>query len=539
MLTSYILITLIAMFGHSEDFLGTTLLSRPLVLGPLVGLVLGDFEQGIVIGATLELIFMGNIKVGAAIPPDVITGGVLGTAFAIMSGKGPAVALALAVPISILAEMVVSGLFVFRPVWNKRFDRYAAEGDYRGVERLHILSGLLKPLLMGLVTLLALLLGSDAVKSFVDTIPPWVHSGLQVAGNMLPALGFALLMNLMFNSDGAPYFFLGFILTSYLKLPMIAIGGLGVIIALIVTGITHKEQPASASDSDFDDFDMEGGPDGYASPVMVRPKSSLLTQGDIRSLFVRSMALEANFNFESWQNSGFAFTMIPVLKRLYKTKDSMSRALQRHLQFFNTAPHGSTLIIGIAAAMEEQNAREPDFDEESINSVKTGLMGPLAGVFDSLFWGTIKVIAAGIGTSLALQGSVLGPLLFLLIFNVPHLVLRYKLTFIGYDTGTRFLQDLSKTNVMDKLKAGSSILGLMVVGAMPATLMSIRTPALIGSSDSAVALQGVLDQIVPHVIPLALTFLVFYFVKRNVKTTYLLLGLLLLGFLGSVLNIFV
>ncbi|SEI53737.1 PTS system, mannose-specific IID component [Dyadobacter sp. SG02] len=533
MLTSYILITLIAAFGHSEDFLGTTLLSRPLVLGPLVGLVLGDFEQGIVIGATLELIFMGNIKVGAAIPPDVITGGVLGTAFAIMSGKGPAVALALAVPISILAEMVVSGLFVFRPVWNKRFDRYAEDGDYRSVERLHILSGLLKPLLMGVVTLLALLLGSDAVRSFVDTIPPWVHSGLQVAGNMLPALGFALLMNLMFNKEGAPYFFLGFILTSYLKLPMIAIGGLGVIIALIVTNITHKEQPAAHSDGDFDDFDMDDSP-----PVMVKPKSSLLTQGDIRSLFVRSMALEANFNFETWQNTGFAFTMIPVLKRLYKTKEAMSGALKRHLQFFNTAPHGSTLIIGIAAAMEEQNAREHDFDEESINSVKTGLMGPLAGVFDSLFWGTIKVIAAGIGTSLALQGSALGPLLFLVIFNVPHLILRYKLTFVGYETGTRFLQDLSKTNVMDKLKAGSAILGLMVVGAMPATLMAIKTPAMIGSSDSAVPLQGVLDQIVPHIIPLALTFLVFYFVKRNVKTTYLLLGLLLLGFLGSVLNIF-
>jgi fructoselysine and glucoselysine-specific PTS system IID component len=256
---TFFLLTLIAMFGHSEDFLGTTLLSRPLVLGPLVGLVLGDLQQGIIIGATLELIFMGNIKVGAAIPPDVITGGVLGTAFAIMSGKGAAVALALAVPISILAEMIISGLFVLRPVLNKRFERYAEEGDYKGVQRLHILSGLLKPLLMGAVTLLALMLGSDVIRTFVDTIPPWVHSGLQVAGNMLPALGFALLMNLMFNKTVAPYFFLGFILTSYLKLPMIAIGGIGVIIALIVTGITHKEVPLASPDSDFDDdFDDFG-----------------------------------------------------------------------------------------------------------------------------------------------------------------------------------------------------------------------------------------------------------------------------------------
>src|SRR5580692_8809127 len=153
------------MFGHSEDFLGTTLLSRPLVLGPLVGLVLGDLQQGIIIGASLELIFMGNIKVGAAIPPDVVTGGVLGTAFAITSGKGAAIALALAVPISILAEMLLSWLFVTRSVFNKAFARAAADGDWRRIQRLHILSGLLKPLLMGLVVLLSLRLGAGAMKS--------------------------------------------------------------------------------------------------------------------------------------------------------------------------------------------------------------------------------------------------------------------------------------------------------------------------------------------------------------------------------------
>jgi len=522
-LVSFILITLTAMFGHSEDFLGTTLLSRPLVLGPLVGLVLGDLSQGVVIGATLELIFMGNIKVGAAIPPDVITGGVLSTAFAIISGKGPSIALALAVPISILAEMAISGLFVFRAVFNKRFTTYAEEGDYRKLQRLHVLSGLLKPLLMGLITFTALLLGADVMKSFLDSIPPWVNDGLKVAGNMLPALGFALLLNLMFNKKVAPYFFLGFVLTSYLKLPVIAIGALGVIVALIITDITHKSAPTEDDDADADESPVEPAPE--------------LPKKTIRSLFFRSLALEANFNFETWQNSGFAFSMIPVLKKLYTTKQSLSAALTRHLQFFNTSPYGSTLILGITAAMEARNSKSDDFDEESINAVKTGLMGPLAGVFDSLFWGTFKVIAAGVGASLAIKGNVLGPILFLLIFNVPHLVLRYQLTFIGYNTGTRFLQNLAKTNVMDKLTVGSSILGLMVIGAMTATLMNITTPITLGSDDTATTLQSILDQIVPNIIPLGLTFLTFYFVKKNIKPTGLLLGLLIAGFLGSILHI--
>src|SRR5436190_18524294 len=266
------------MFGHSEDFLGTTLLSRPLVLGPLVGLALGDMEQGVIIGATLELIFMGNIKVGAAIPPDVITGGVLSTAFAIMSGKGAPVALALAVPISILAEMIISGLFVFRAVFNKKFTEYAEEGDYKGIQRLHIFSGLLKPLLMGIVTFLALQLGTDVMKSFLEKIPGWVNDGLRVAGNMLPALGFALLLNLMFNKKVAPYFFLGFILASYLKLPVIAIGALGVITALIITEITHK----SAMSDEEVEYDTD---EARFSPAPA------LSKRIIRSLFFRSLSL--------------------------------------------------------------------------------------------------------------------------------------------------------------------------------------------------------------------------------------------------------
>jgi fructoselysine/glucoselysine PTS system EIID component len=525
-ITTVLLITLIAMFGHSEDFLGTTLLSRPLVLGPLVGLVLGNLTQGVIIGATLELIFMGNIKVGAAIPPDVITGGVLGTAFAIMSGKGPAIALALAIPISILAQMVLSGLFIFRSGFNKKFMQAAEDGDYKKVQRLHIASGLLKPLLMGLITFLTLQLGADVMKSFLDKIPVWVNAGLQVAGNMLPALGFALLMNVMFTKKVAPYFFLGFILSSYLKLPMIAIGGLGVIIALIITNITHKEKLVD-DDIDFDE------------PVAEIPLlKTRFTKPDIRKLFFRSLALEANFNFETCQNTGFAFSIIPVLKKIYTTKESMSLALKRHLQFFNTSPYGSTLILGISAAMEEQNSNTEDFDPESINAVKLGLMGPLAGVFDSLFWGTFKVIAAGVGTSLALKGNVAGPILFILIFNVPHSLLRYQLTFTGYNEGNKFLQKIASGNVMDKLTSGAAILGLMVVGAMPALLMSIKTPLQIGANGSGVSVQGILDQIIPGIIPLSLTFLVFYFLKRNIKTTYLLLGLLALGFVGSIIHVF-
>jgi len=465
------------------------------------------------------LIFMGNIKVGAAIPPDVVTGGVLGTAFAMISHKGVGIALALAIPISILAEMLLSALFVTRSVFNKTFFRYAGDGNWRGIQRLHVLSGFVKPVLMALVGFLTLQLGADVMKAFLERIPAWVNTGLQVAGNLLPALGFALLMNLLFHKRVAPYFFLGFLLAAFLKLPVIAIGGLGVIIALLVTQEKRKDA---------------GDEDGGDTEPAAAERKPLLGRGDLRRVFWRSMLLEANFNFETWQNTGFAFAILPVLKKFYTTKEAMAAALQRHLQLFNSATYGSTLILGLTAAMEEQNSTDAEFDAESINSVKLGLMGPLAGVFDSLFWGTLKVIAAGVGTSLALKGNLLGVVLFILLFNIPHLLLRYQLTFIGYKMGTRFLMQLSKNNVMDRLKDGAAILGLMVVGAMPATLMSIRTPLSFGEG---AGLQGVLDQIVPALLPLGLTFLTWYFIRRGVKTTILLLGLLALGFLGSILHV--
>ncbi|WP_431216358.1 PTS sugar transporter subunit IIC [Puia sp. P3] len=134
----------------------------------------------------------------------------LGTAFAILSGKGVGIALALAVPISILAEMLLSSLFVVRSGFNKLFQRYAAEGDYRRVAALHIFSGFLKPVAMALVGFLSLRLGAGVMKDLLDHIPAWVNTGLQVAGNLLPALGFALLMNLLLRKAVAPYFFLGF-----------------------------------------------------------------------------------------------------------------------------------------------------------------------------------------------------------------------------------------------------------------------------------------------------------------------------------------
>ncbi|WP_154861773.1 PTS system mannose/fructose/sorbose family transporter subunit IID, partial [Clostridium diolis] len=155
-----------------------------------------------------------------------------------------------------------------------------------------------------------------------------------------------------------------------------------------------------------------------------------LNKSDIVKMFIRSNFLLGSFNFERMQAIGFCVTLIPALKKLYKG-DELSAALKRHLEFFNTQPFMATPIMGITAAMEEQKANGADIDEASISGVKIGLMGPLAGVGDPIFWGTLRPVLAALGAGLALTGSIIGPLIFFIGFNAIRLATNWYGMFYG------------------------------------------------------------------------------------------------------------
>lgn len=204
--------------------------------------------------------------------------------------------------------------------------------------------------------------------------------------------------------------------------------------------------------------------------------ASRITARDLRSVFWRSFTLQGSWNYERQQHMGYAFAMSPALKRIYQDPTELGRALQRHLVLFNTTPHLSTFIFGLSIAMEEENQRNPEFNEESINAIKTSLMGPLAGIGDSIFWGSLKVIAAGMGIYFAQQGSLLGPILALLVYNLPHLLCRWYGLKLGYRAGTTWLMRIYQSGLMDRVTYIASIVGLMVVGAMTASMIDITTP---------------------------------------------------------------
>ena len=263
-----------------------------------------------------------------------------------------------------------------------------------------------------------------------------------------------------------------------------------------------------------------------------------LTKKDLTRVAIRSLGMEWDWNYERQMNMAFCYSMLPVIKKLYPTKEEQTEAMQRHLEFFNTTPHLSTLILGITAAMEEQNANDPEFETESINNVKVSLMGPLAGIGDSFIWGTLRIIATGVGVSLAAQGNILGPLLFLLLFNIPAQGLRFYLMHAGYKLGSGLLAKVQESGLMEILTYGASVLGLMVIGGMTAENVAITVPLVIGSGETATTLGDICNTIMPGLLPLAFTLLMYWLVsKKNVKTTTLLVALVVVGLAGSFFGI--
>ena len=258
--------------------------------------------------------------------------------------------------------------------------------------------------------------------------------------------------------------------------------------------------------------------------------------------FWRSWAIQDSWNYERQMNMGFLYGLVPTLDRCYpdesdpKQLEAKKEAYRRHMAFYNCTPQTSAFVLGLSASMEEQYARDrASINPDAINAMKTSLMGPLSGIGDSFFQGTIRVIAFGLGVSLAQQGSILGPVLAMAISIIPSVLVTWFAAKLGYEGGNNFLQKLQSGNMMDKVMYVCGIVGLMAVGGMIATLIGATTPATF--SDGTLVIQDILDSIMPQMIPLALTGIMYALIKKGVKTGWLLVICIAGGIALNVLGI--
>ena len=280
-----------------------------------------------------------------------------------------------------------------------------------------------------------------------------------------------------------------------------------------------------------------------------------LTKSDLNACFIRSNLLQGSWNFERMQALGYCFGIVPAIRRLYpEGSQERKDAIKRHLEFYNTQPFVTAPILGVNLAMEEQRANGAPIDDAAINGVKVGLMGPLAGVGDPIFWGTLRPICAVLGANIALvhdasgqvvAGNILGPILFFLMFNIVRLFFRYWGIQYGYKKGLEIVSDMSG-GILQKITEAASILGLFVMGALVNKWTHINIPYVISEitpRDGAVVttqtttVQNVLDNLMPGLPALGMTFLCMYLLRKGVNALWLIFGIFGIGILGYWLKI--
>lgn len=296
-----------------------------------------------------------------------------------------------------------------------------------------------------------------------------------------------------------------------------------------------------------------------------------LSKSDRQKVWWRSTFLQGSWNYERMQNLGWAYALIPAIKKLYTSKEDRAAALERHLEFFNTHPYVAAPIIGVTLALEEERANGAEIDDTAIQGVKIGMMGPLAGVGDPVFWFTVRPILGALGASLAMAGNIIGPLLFFFGWNIIRMAFLWYTQELGYKAGSEITKDLSG-GIIQKITKGASILGMFILAVLverwvsitftvnlPATQLSegayIEFPkgnvtgtelqGILGkvaeglslTSTQTNTLQGQLDSLIPGLMGLLLTFFCMWLLKKKVSPITIIIGLFIVGIIARFFGI--
>lgn len=293
-----------------------------------------------------------------------------------------------------------------------------------------------------------------------------------------------------------------------------------------------------------------------------------LSKQDRMSVCWRHQFLQGSWNYERMQNGGWCYAMIPAIKKLYSTDEERAAALKRHLEFYNTHPYVSAPVIGVTLALEEERANGMPVEDQAIQGVKVGMMGPLAGVGDPVFWFTVRPILGALGASMAMSGNIVGPILFFLVWNIIRIAFLWLTQEFGYNVGTTIAKDLSG-GLLGKITEGASILGMFIIGALVMRWVSIGfTPvvSVVEQSEGAyidwanlpagaegiksaleqyaslgeaglniqkvTTLQGNLDQLIPGLAAVLLTLLCCRLLKKGVSPIAIILALFAVGIAG-------
>ncbi len=263
-----------------------------------------------------------------------------------------------------------------------------------------------------------------------------------------------------------------------------------------------------------------------------------ITKKDVNKLFFRwYVRAEMSNSFERLQSLSFCSAMVPALKKLYPDKEKRAQALQRNLQFFNTEGIFGAAIHGTTLAMEEQKARGENIPDEMITNIKTGLMGPMAGIGDTLTWGIIRPILLALAASFAMQGSALG-VIFPFIFVIITYFIGNYLCNMGYKMGRNSIKEILSGGKINDVIYAAGIVGVFMMGALAASYVDISTPLSFSINGEEMVVQDMLDGIIKGLLPLGFVMGSYFFLKKfPYKILPLLLIIVAVCLLGSLFGV--
>ena len=507
----------------------TWLLNDPIVSGLFVGAVVGNVPLGLALGGTLELMSLGLWTYGGATTPDYTTGAIVGTAFAALSKlpttEAMAAGMAVAVPVSLfMTQLDILGRSL-TTIFIHGADRAVEKQDEAAFSRWHLLGQLPWGLSRAIPVFFAIWLGSGPIQTLITNIPAWLTRGFSTMGHILPALGFGILLTFLPIEKWWTFFVLGFVMFAYLNVPLLGIA----LAALAIVLIYFSLKPVEAAEEQAEEAEAEKVEQG-PSPV---------THKDlVNAMWRHNLTLQLSWNYERMQALGFAWSISPILKKVYPNKDDYFAALKRHMVFYNTNPAiGSPTIFGAACALEEK--KQPEVSD----SLKVSLMGPFAGIGDTVMAILMKPIFAVFAASMALRGSTGGAWL-MLALGFIWFYLMFPGFWLGYKQGLGLVRQMSSGAVTRITDIASTAALFIMGGFIPSILASVKTPIEFTKKVTiegkevlqTVKLQSTFDAILPYMLPLLLTFGVYWLLKKKHWTN--LQVLLLLVVVGIVLGAF-
>lgn len=269
--------------------------------------------------------------------------------------------------------------------------------------------------------------------------------------------------------------------------------------------------------------------------------SNVVKKPMLSQILRRSWLVGAAYNNLRGQGHGALYVLFPLINKLYpdpKDRDRKVEAIKRHLVFYNITPQVNTVGLGLFAAMEEKIAVDKEFDTKSVNALKASIMGPASGIGDAMFQVTIRIIATSIGLSFALNGSVLGGLLFFVIFNACSYAIRKYLLKVSYTAGEKLVSTATESGVVQLLSEAASVIGLFMVGVMTASTVKLTLAFKWMTAGNEVTLQSFFDSVMPKLLPLVITLLVMSAIRKKANANWIMVGMIVLSILGAWAKIF-